>query len=171
MLAMKEKNLRGRWCSRMHGSSWLLSTLCWLSLHLLLLLCKLARVYAGRQKKRCSFPWFSAPWCFWIGLSNSRRVSVHAKVSLNQLHCHKDFGRCWTCTMLLMNLVEEARYLRFLFASQCNKQSLQVGGFKLSSLEHLSALKSYDGKTTLAQLMVQQVFSTISLLFAHILQN
>jgi hypothetical protein len=33
----------------------------------------------------------------------------------------------------------------------------QVSGFKLSSLEHLSALKSFDGKTTLAQLMVQQV--------------
>ena len=33
----------------------------------------------------------------------------------------------------------------------------QVGGFKLSSLEHLSALKAYDGKTTLVQLMVQQV--------------
>ncbi len=34
---------------------------------------------------------------------------------------------------------------------------LQVRGFKLGSLEHLSALKSYDGKTTLAQLMVVQV--------------
>jgi hypothetical protein len=34
---------------------------------------------------------------------------------------------------------------------------VQVSGFKLSSLQDLSALKSYDGKTTLAQLMVQQV--------------
>ncbi len=32
-----------------------------------------------------------------------------------------------------------------------------MAGFKLGSLQHLTALKSYDGKTTLAQLMVQQV--------------
>ena len=40
----------------------------------------------------------------------------------------------------------------------------QVKGFKLSSLEHLSALKAYDGKTTLAQLMVLQVTQDLQLL-------
>ena len=43
-----------------------------------------------------------------------------------------------------------------MFRFMCLRRRVQVSGFKLSSLQDLSALKSYDGKTTLAQLMVQQ---------------
>jgi hypothetical protein len=95
-----------------------------------------------------------------IALSSGLRALLDMHNSLNELAGRGKVSVVRLCCFMLQNQLVEVQWKCCFVGFQCVHFSCQVAGFKICSLDHLVSLKSYDGKTTLGQLMVQQVCHT-----------